>query len=159
MKPTPTDSIFWPYLEPLLERHRASGDITYIGMSDANGMDRLVESSRSEDVYPGIFVMRPKYIGNIIDNAALIAQFDVLLFVFQNCQTDDYDNQDEAFNHAEYVVAEIVKDLQHHRFEGRNFFDFNSVRIEPVMYQTGVDSASGYELKLKLGLIANSILC
>ncbi|CAG4992230.1 hypothetical protein DYBT9275_00919 [Dyadobacter sp. CECT 9275] len=155
----PTDHIFWPYLLPILQEQKTRNGIVYIQMSDANGMDRLMGDSRSEDVYPGIYVLRPKYAGQLIDNHLMLAKFDLTLFVFVQGRPDDYESEDLAYQHAETVVSEIVKHLQHDRFEYRNYLEFDSIRIEPVIYSTGVDAAYGYELKLKLGLAGNEAFC
>jgi hypothetical protein len=156
---TPTASIFWPYLLPILETQKVENGIEYIKMSDSNGMDRLLADSRSEDVYPGIYVLRPKYAGQLIDNALMLARFDLTLFVFVRGDQDDYTKEDAAYEHAETVVGAIVRQLQHDKFVYKNYLDFDSIRIEPIMYMSGVDSAYGYELKMKLGLPANELFC
>ena len=156
---TPTASIFWPYLLPILEMQKAENGIEYIKMSDSNGMDRLLADSRSEDVYPGIYVLRPKYAGQLIENALMVARFDLTLFVFVSADQDDYTKEDAAYEHAEKVIGAIVKQLQHDKFVYKNYLDFDSIRIEPIMYMSGVDSAYGYELKMKLGLPANEVFC
>jgi len=156
---TPTDDIFWKYLSPILDEQKAESGIVYAKMSDANGMDRIIGDSRSEDVYPGIFVMRPKYRGNILDNALLLALFELTLFVFFKGDTDDHASEDQAYHNSETVACKIVNRLQHDRFAGKNYLDFDSITLEPVQYQTGVDATCGYELKARLGIPANHIFC
>lgn len=156
---TPTDNIFWPYLLPILEEQKTTNGIVYIRMSDSNGMDRMLGDSRSEDVYPGIYVLRPKYTGQMIENALMIARFDLTLYAFVQGQPDDYELEDAAYAKAEMVVGAVVQRLQHDRFTYRNYMDFDSIRIEPIMYMSGVDAAYGYELKMKLGLAANEVFC
>lgn len=156
---TPTDNIFWPYLLPILEEQKTENGIQYIKLSDSNGMDRMLADSRSEDVYPGIYVLRPKYAGQLIENALTVARFDLTLFVFIQADHSNYTNEDAAYSYAEKVVGAVVKQLQHDRFVSKNYMDFDSIRIEPIMYMSGVDSAYGYELKMKLGLPANEVFC
>ncbi|GAB2798696.1 hypothetical protein GCM10027275_50380 [Rhabdobacter roseus] len=151
---TPTDSLFWPYLRPILE---AQPGVTYVQLSDANGMDRLLEDSRSEDVYPGIFVMRPKWNGRTVDNALLLTDFQVIAYFFCPAKPDDRASQDAAYQQAEALASGVIQQLQEHRYTYQNYLDFDSIRMEPVLYHTGVDAAYGYELKFKLGLEANMI--
>lgn len=154
----PTNDIFWTYLFPILEMERLNG-IKYIQMSDSNGMDRFLSDSRSEDIYPGIYVLRPKYSGQMVENALMLAQFDTTLFVFFQGDQDNYESEDDAYNQAESIVGSVIKSLQHDRFISKNYLDFDSVKVEPVMYSTGLDSTYGYELKMRLGLPANQIFC
>lgn len=156
---TPTNSIFWPYLSPILEAQKTKSGIAYIKMSDANGMDRLLADSRSEDTYPGIFVLRPKYAGAMVDNAMILARFEATLLCFQRAKIDDYDAEDAALDFTEQVLSNVVKDLMHDMRAYKNYLDFDSLRMEPIMYNTGVDAGYGYELKVKLGLPANNIFC
>lgn len=156
---TATDDLFWPYLLPILEEQKTENGITYIQMSDSNGMDRMLTDSRSEDVYPGIYVLRPTYAGSMVDNSLMIARFNLTLFTFIHSKMDEYSLVDAAFAKAEKTIGDIIKRLQHDRFSWKNYMDFDSIRIEPVMYMSGVDAACGYELNMKLGLPANEIFC
>ena len=156
---TPTHSIFWPYLSAILEPQKTKSGIKYIQMSDANGMDRLLGDSRSEDIYPGIFVLRPKYAGVMVDNAMMLARFEATILCFQRARIDDYEQEDAAMDFTEQVLSDVVKDLVHDMRQYKNYFEFESLRMEPVMYNTGVDAGYGYELKVKLGLPANNLFC
>lgn len=156
---TPTKNIFWPYLAPILETQKTKAGIEYIQMSDANGMDRLLADSRSENIYPGIFVLRPKYAGVMVDNAMMLARFEATVLCFKRAKIDDYDQEDAALDFTEQVLSDVVKDLVHDMRQYKNYLDFDSLRMEPVMYNTGVDAGYGYELKIKLALPANHIFC
>lgn len=155
----PTDSLFWPYLLPILDSQKAENGVIYIRMSDSNGIDRMLADSRSEDIYPGIFVLRPTYSGQMLDGALLLAKFDVTLFCSAIGNPSDYASEDQTYAHAELIACAITRRLQHDTFSGRCYLEFDSVRLQPVMYHSGVDAAYGYELKLKLGLPANEIFC
>lgn len=145
---------FWDYLKPILE----DAEPQTVMLSDADRMDRLIESSRSEEMYPAVFVMRPAYSGLKADNAALVAMFNVQLFVLCQGRVDDYASQDAAFQQSEEIAELIVQALQHDSLTYKCWFDFGSLKIEPVVYTT-VDATYGYEVKLKCGIIANEQFC
>ncbi len=144
----------WAYLEPILQTTEA----LKILLSDAERMDRLIEASRSEEVYPAIFVMRPKYSGKVFDGAALVAMFQLTFFVLCQGKLDDYDSQDAAYQQAEEMTELIVQTLQHDSRTYKCYFDFNGFQAEPVIY-TMVDATYGYEVRLKLGIQVNEQFC
>ncbi|MCE7061250.1 hypothetical protein [Dyadobacter sp. CY343] len=154
----PTKTKFWPYLSPILEAQKAANGVMYVEMSDANGLDRMMADSRSEDVYPGIFVFRPKYTTQLIENHLLVVNFNTQFYAWCKAGLDDRDEQDAAFDKAETILSAIIEKLQHDAREYRNYLDFNSISVEPVVY-LGADAAYGYEVKMKLGLPANEIFC
>lgn len=145
---------FWAYFKPILEDTEAQTVL----LSDADRMDRLIESSRSEEIYPAIFVMRPGYRGLKVENAALVAMFNVQLFVLCQGNIDNYDSQDAAFQQSEEIAELIVQALQHDSLTYKCWFDFSSLKMEPVVYTT-VDATYGYEVMLKCGIIANEQFC
>jgi hypothetical protein len=155
---TPTDDLFWNYLEPILEIQKTDNGVKYVAMSDGNGMDRMIEDSVSEDVYPGIFVFRPKYQMKRIENHLLVADFNTTIYIWCHGKLDDRDNQDESYQKAETIASAIILKLQHDERSYANFLNFDSIHMEPVVY-LGADAAYGYEVKLKLGLVANEIFC
>ena len=154
----PTKTKFWPYLSPILEVQKVASGVKYVEMSDANGLDRMMEDTRSGDVYPGIFVFRPKYTTQLIENHLLLVNFNTQFYVWCKGKLDDRDNQDAAFDKAEEILTAIIEQLQHDRRMYKNYLDFDSISVEPVVY-LGVDAAYGYEVKLKIGLSANEIYC
>jgi len=155
---TPTDNLFWPYLSPILEAQKPAHGVAYVGMSDGNGMDRLIEDSVSGEVYPAIFVFRPKYTTQRVENHILMATFHTKMYVWCHGKLDDREIQDDAYTKAETILSAILKKLQHDQRQHRNFLDFDSISIEPVVY-LGADAAYGYELTMKLGLAGNEIFC
>jgi hypothetical protein len=155
---TPTDTLFWPYLSPVLEAQKTENAVTYVQMSDGNGMDRMMEDSTSEAVYPGIFVFRPKWTTKMVENHLLLTVFNTQFYVWCKARLDNRESQDEAFELAETIISSIMKKLQHDSRSYANFLDFDSISVEPVLY-LGADAAYGYEVKLKLGLAANEIFC
>jgi hypothetical protein len=149
---TATDR-FKEFFLPICE---AAPGVIYTAMSDADRLDRFWAESRSEGVYPGVFVLRPKYKGWGED--LLIAYFDVIFYVFCEGDLNDYDSQDAAYKQAEEIVTHIAKELQHAGYEKRCFYTFADFKAEPVLYET-VDSVWGYEVKVNFGLLVNDIVC
>lgn len=154
----PTDTLFWPYLSPILEAQKVEKGVVYAQMSDGNGMDRMIEDTVSELVFPGIFVFRPKWSLQRVENHILMTNFNTQLYVWCKGKLDDRAAQDEAFARAETIVSSIILKLQHDSRQYKNFLDFDSVTSEPVVY-LGAEAAYGYEVKLKLGLESNEIFC
>lgn len=155
---TPTDSLFWPYLKPILEQQKTESGVAYVQMSDANGMDRMMEDSVSEDVYPGIFVYRPKWQLKRVENHILMTYFNTQFYVWCQAELNDRASQDAAFASAESILSKILEKLQHDSRLYKNHLEFDSVSAEPVVY-LGVDAAYGYEVKFTLGLVSNNIYC
>ena len=155
---TPTDDLLWLYLKPILEQQKTKHDVAYIQMSDGNGMDRMLEDSVSENVYPGIFVLRPKYTTKKVENHLLLAEFNTVFYVWCKNETNERIDQDAAYAQAETIVTAIIQKLQHDSRSYANFLEFDSVHIEPVLY-VSVDAAFGYEVKMRLGLAANHLFC
>ncbi|MCA0229879.1 MAG: hypothetical protein LCH91_05405 [Bacteroidetes bacterium] len=142
---------FEEYFSPILEEQKAANGVAKIQFSDADRMDRYIADSRSEDVYPGIFVMRPKYSGSLMDKAIMYSIFFVQFYVFVGGQLDNDASQDDAYNLSESIVSEIVKKVFADYREWKVYFDFNSLQVEPVAYFV-LDAAWGYEVKMKIGI-------
>ena len=155
---TPTDSLFWPYLSPIFEAEKAKNGVIYIQMSDGNGLDRLVEDTVSENVYPGIFVFRPQYSTKKIEGHLLVSDFNTVFYVWCKEENNEREDQDKAYNQAETIVTSIIQKLHHDSLKYKNYLDFDSIRMEPVMF-VGTDAAYGYEVKMRLGLAANNLFC
>lgn len=153
-----TDGLFWPYFSDILEEQKDENGVVYTKMSDANGMQRMLEDGVSEDIYPGIFFFRPKVRLSRTDNHLVLSNFNVVFFVFVHGKLDDREIQDAAFAKAETIVTSIVQRLQLDERICVNFLDFNSVEFEPVSY-LGSDAAYGYEVKMKIGLPSNQLFC
>ncbi|MEZ0484308.1 hypothetical protein [Fibrella aquatica] len=151
---TATDDIYWPYFKALAE---SQDEVTSVRLSDGDRMERLMNASVSEKIYPAVFSMRPKY--KISDNGAeqFSAVFAVTFYVF--CQSDAHDeaSQDAAFDQAETIALAMLQQMkQDHLTTDGVDFDYNSANLEPVTMMT-LDSTQGYEVKLRLALVATSI--
>lgn len=153
---TPTENLFWPYLLPIFETQKTKNGVVYIQKGSGNGMERMMEDTTSENVYPGIFTFLPIYSTKLTENHLLLAEFNTVFYVWCKPEDSERETEDAAYAHAEKIVSEIVETLQKDRREYKNFMDFDSIRIEPVHYLS-VDTAVGYEVKMKLALAANHI--
>jgi len=146
---------FWDYFKPICESVEG---VVYTQMSDGNRWERILESSRKEKTYPGVFALRPKY--KLTDNGAdqTLGWFDVTFFVF--CYPEkvgSYPHEDAALDHAEEIAAEIYRKLR--ADDGRSilFDDGRPIHFEPVSWLL-TDAAYGYEVKVKFALPVNAIL-
>lgn len=154
---TPTDK-FWAYLLPILQTTQPTRGVKYIGMSDADRLDRYLSDQRSEETYPGIFVIRPEYRGSFADRANMFANFDTKIYVFCKAKAYDFTDQDQNYDLAEQICTDIVQLIQHDAFEGKCLFELNNAEWKPFIYNS-TDSAVGYELNIKIGLWMNDVLC
>lgn len=147
---TPTIK-FWEFIEPIIRQE----GIVYAALSDGDRMDRFTAASVSETVYPGVFVMRPRYRVRETTNGLTIANFEVKMYVLAKGDLNDFSSQDASFEFCEGIAAKIAKKLNRlYLDEKACWFDLNDFSIDPVMYVT-LDSAWGYEISMKVGLTAN----
>ena len=154
----PTDTLFWPYILPILEAQKEKNGVTYVNFSDANGMDRMIADSVSEDIYPGIFVFRPKYVTKNVNGHLLVAEFQAVIYVWCKPEDNERTDEDAAYTHAETIATSIIQKLQHDSRVSKNFLEFDSIHLEPVLYLSA-DRAFGYEMKFRMGLAANQMFC
>ncbi|GAB3753976.1 hypothetical protein [Spirosoma pomorum] len=128
-----------------------------VRQSDGKSMERLLAASVNEAIYPAVFVMRPKY--KPFNNGAeqYVAFFEVVFYVFCQCDQSDEASEDAAFDQAETVALAILKQMRlDHQETDQVEFDYNTAVLEPVSMMT-LDSTKGYEVKLNIGLVANDI--
>ena len=148
---TPTKQ-FWNFIKPICQQQEG---IVYTALSDGDRMDRFTADSVSTNVYPAVFVMRPRYRVRDTTNGLTIANYETKLYILAKGDLNDYESQDEAFEYCEKTANEIIKTLNSlYLDEKACWFDLNDVALDPVMYVT-MDSAWGYEVTMKLGLTAN----
>ena len=153
MTTNPTQQ-FWEYLCPILEGIEG---VSTVMLSDAERMDRLSSMSRSESIYPVVYVMRPRYRGEDQNTGVYVWQFQTTLYVFVGAALDDEAAQDAAYTQAEAIGMSLLARL--HR-DGKSYgcmFDMNSWDAEPVVYKT-LDATFGYEISFKFGLYANELV-
>ena len=150
---TATD-IFWDYFQPIA---RDIADVRHVSLSDGDRMERLIANSVSENIYPAVFVLRPKYRPFDTGAGHFYAIFDVTFFVFCQSNVGETDSQDIAFDQAETIALAVLHQLrQDHLATEKVDFEYGSAHMEPVTMMT-LDSTQGYEVKLKLGLEAYQI--
>lgn len=144
MSPT---NIYWDYFKPIAE---AIEGVTTVKFGDGATIDRMTADSRSEDIYPCVFGLRPKY--KLHDNGAqqYLAFFESVFFVFVPAPLDDYEAQDAAYDQAESIALAI---LQQFKLDNNQqcLIDINTVTCEPVSLMT-VDPVNAYEVRCKLAL-------
>ncbi|KAB7728024.1 hypothetical protein F5984_19915 [Rudanella paleaurantiibacter] len=147
-------TLLWEYFRPIAE---GLDGVVYVGQSDAAKMERLVTESMTEEIYPAVFLMRPRY--RPIDNGAdnQVAEFNVIFYVLCQAVNDSEENVDAAFDQAEELALSILRQFrQDHRETAFVDFDYSSAMLEPIQMMT-LDTAMGYEVKCKISLIANEI--
>lgn len=149
---TPTER-FWGYLEPTLQ---GIENVVYVQLSDGDRIDRLLADSQSQDVYPGVFVIRPKYGGMNENSGTLWHIFYTTAYVLVKASLSSYEDQDEAYAQAEVIATKMSNKIFQDSLESKVYFDFNSYTAEPVEYLT-TDAAWGYEIKFKFGLPVNDL--
>ena len=158
--PQPSDTAtnrLWNIFAPIAA---AAPQVVYVMMSDAYRLDRWAADSRSEDVYPGVFLMRPRYVGTLDMQAEFEVVFYVLVWGSLALHQDAdaaYNEQDAAYHQAEIIVTNIIQSLVHLGYEAKINYD-KRYNIEPIIYQE-VDSVWGYEVKLRFGIPANDLIC
>lgn len=153
---TPTTKLFWPYLLPIFTEQQTKNGVVYIKMSDGNGMDRMIADSASENVYPAIFTMLPKYTTKKIENHILLVEFNTLFYVWVRPDENTEEAQDQAYAKAEKIATQIIKRLQRENRSYQNFMEFDSIHMEPVLHLS-MDAVYGYEVRLRLELPGNEL--
>ncbi|MCX6216570.1 hypothetical protein [Spirosoma sp.] len=146
---------FWAYLKP---KALSVEGVVYSMLSDGNRWERVLGDSRSENVYPGFFCLRPKY--KIVNNGAdqVLGWFDVTFFVFCHCKRPgDYAEEDAAFDKAEEIAADLYKLLEGDDGKQILFDEDKALSMEPVSWLIS-DAVYGYEVKLRFALPVNPIL-
>ncbi|GAB3790205.1 hypothetical protein GCM10028818_59990 [Spirosoma horti] len=145
----------WDYLKPTCEQVEG---VVYTMLSDGNRWERVLADSRSTDVYPGVFCLRPKY--KLVNNGAeqVLGWFDVTFFIFCHCKRlGDYEAEDAAFDEAERIALDIYKLLEAQDGKEILFDEGKPLLMEPVSWIT-IDAVYGYEVKVKFALPVNSVL-
>lgn len=132
--------------------------INYAVLSDGDRMERFLADSRSEDVYPGVFCLRPKC--RLSDNGAdqTLGWFEVTFYVFCYCSgLGDYADEDATYDEAERLATEIYKKLRAEDGERILFEDGRALMLEPVSWLV-TDACYGYEAKVRFALPINPII-
>ncbi|WP_266364182.1 hypothetical protein [Tellurirhabdus rosea] len=151
MNPTATQ-LFWSYFEPIAQ---ATPGVNKVLLSDGDRMDRLVADSRSEDLYPVVFLLRPRWTGREMGGMD-VAAFDVRFFVFVEASMAEDADQDRAYDDAERIASDIIRTIREGGRVYESVFDFDSLSIDPVRF-VGMDTVWGVECRCKIGLAVNEI--
>ncbi|UHG90108.1 hypothetical protein [Spirosoma oryzicola] len=147
-------NIFWQYFRSVSEN---TENVLSVSQSNGERMERLLAASVNEPIYPAVFAMRPKYkpFDNGADQYSIF--FEAVFYVFCQSEQGNQESEDMAFDQAEAISLAILQQfkLDHQTTEGVDF-DYNTAHLEPVTMMT-LDSTAGYEVKLKIGLVANDL--
>ncbi|OIN55420.1 hypothetical protein BLX24_31105 [Arsenicibacter rosenii] len=148
---TPT-SIYRDFFRPVAE---AVPGVKTVMFGDGSTVDRMTADSRSADMYPCIFSLRPRY--RMHDNGAhnYLAFFEAVFYVFVPAPVDDYGAQDAAYDQAEQMALAVLQQFKDGDGEAC-ILETNTIECEPVSMMT-VDPLSAYEVKLKLALPVASV--
>ncbi|MBN8820765.1 MULTISPECIES: hypothetical protein [unclassified Spirosoma] len=143
---------FWAFFKPLAE---AVPGVKTVHRSGGDKMDRLLANSRSEEIYPAVFLLRPKY--TLEDNGAnlTIAWFDATYYVICTGNYGDELDEDASFDEAERLATKLTRKLQEEESTYLAVIDpTTKVYMEPVTMLT-LDSSFGYEVRYRIGLMVN----
>lgn len=143
---------FWQYFKAVAESVPGVGTVHRSG---GDKMDRLLANSHSEDIYPAVFLLRPKY--NLEDNGAglTLAWFDATYYVICVGDMSDEADEDAAFDQAEQLATELSIKLYDHENEYGVYVDPSTrIFMEPVTMLT-LEASYGYEVRFRIGLMAN----
>lgn len=151
---TATD-VFWDYLKP---KCLSIDGVVYAELSDAERLDRMREDSVSQVIYPGIFVIRPRYKGSDNNAGYLQAKFDTLLYISVKTESNDRASEDAGLDLAEIISIELEKLIRHSPEFDEGNFEFSSWTAEPIKF-LGLDSCVGYEVRFTLKLDVSSVFC
>ncbi len=149
---------FWNFIQPICANIEG---VKYVEISDGERMDRFRSDSTSQDVYPGVFIIRPAYKG--MDNFAgqQYASCNAIFYILVNAEMNSYAELDnykvvnEAFDEAERISIELQRQLRHSL---DIMFDFNTWKSEPVSAVT-IDNAWGIEIKVTITIPISEIVC
>lgn len=154
---TPTQK-FWDYFRPICE---SIDGVAYVEISDGDRMDRFRADSTGQNVYPGVFVIRPRYKGQDNFSGQQYAVFDLVMYVLSHADMESYMNADQyqiinsAFDLSERIANDIQIALRH---DLDIMFDFNQWMVEPVSYVT-LDNSWGVEVKAKIMMPVSELVC
>lgn len=132
-------------------------EIAYCAMSDGAQIDRFIEDSLSDNVYPALFFLRPEY--KLTDNNAdfVTAKYNVIFYLFHKPTDSEGQSIDTAFENAELIIEKLQKELLKTDEHYIGLFSLNDWQAAPVTSMT-LDLAVGYEVKCKIELPINEIL-
>ena len=156
---TPTEK-FWNYLQPIFV---AQPGVVFADMSEAQQLEKWWAKSRSQNLYPGVFLLRPT-IETIWNGTFVEGKANLIFYVMIKAQTKSEGSQAEALDQAEAIAVGVLKTIHHDSLaptpQKPVFYRLKS-KIEPVSYaETGmVDAVWGVEVRTELTLGLSDVLC
>lgn len=143
---------FWNFFK---EQAEAVPGVATVNRSGGDKMDRLLASSRSENLYPACFLTRPKY--SVADNGAgaTIAWFDAMFYLICESDMGNDEAEDAAFDEAEQMATVLWAMIRNQQDDYKVYIEPDTkIYLEPVT-MIGIDAALGYEVKIRVGLLVN----
>lgn len=146
--------LFYSFFEPIA---LAVDGVKTVHQSGGDKMDRLLAASQSEDIYPAVFSLRPKY--GLEDNGAdnFMAWFDALFYVICRSEMGNEVEEDLAFDEAERIGLAITLAIRKNHGLTCLVDPATKVFMEPITMVT-LEASYGYEVRIRVGLMANSAL-
>ncbi|WP_020603139.1 hypothetical protein [Spirosoma spitsbergense] len=146
-------NLFWDFFKPLAQ---SVPGVNTVSQSGGDKMDRLIANSRSEDLYPAVFLLRPKY--STEDNGAglSMAWFDATFYVVCAGNMSDELDEDRAFDEAEQMATGIAATIRSQEDNYTVLIDpLAKTFMEPVSMVT-LEASYGYEVRFRIGLMINA---
>lgn len=132
-------------------------ELAYVAMSEGPEIDRFIEDSLNEKVYPALFFLRPTYRLTDNDSGFVTAKFEAIFYVFQKPTGTDNADVDAAFEHTELIAMKLQKELLKTDEHYMGLFSLNNWQAAPITSMT-LDLAVGYEVKFNIELPINDLL-
>ncbi len=162
---TPTEK-YWNFIQQIANQIPA---IRKKVLADGDGLDRFVESTVSEDMYPCLLSIRPRYRASDNGMGMFFAYFEAKIYIVCKTQINDYGTDDlyarvdGDYNNAETLATELGSKINHYNRDRTTDpfgieFSFNDWSAEPVQFLT-TDNCVGYEITFRIGLPAADVLC
>ncbi|MVM35294.1 hypothetical protein GO755_35055 [Spirosoma sp. HMF4905] len=146
--------LFYAFFEPIAASVEG---VKTVHQSGGDKMDRLLAASSSEDIYPAVFALRPKYA--LEDNGAenALAWFDSTYYVICRGEMGQQELEDAAFDEAERIGLAISLAIRENHGITCLVDPSTKVFMEPITMIT-LEASYGYEVRMRVGLMANSII-
>ncbi|MGF7217479.1 hypothetical protein GGR92_003653 [Spirosoma lacussanchae] len=144
---------FWQFFKALADAVPGMKTVTRSG---GDKMDRLLGSTRSEDIYPATFLLRPKY--SLEENGAglVTAWFDATYYVLCSAQMGEEADEDSAFDEAERLASTLSVLIRQQEDGYKTLIDpMAKVFMEPIQMVNG-EASFGYEVRQRIGLMVNA---
>ena len=137
---------------------QAVPEIKYCEMSDgANALDKWEADSRGQDVYPGVYLLRPKYSPRRSRSGIMLCVFSYQFRVGVQRHNDNAASANSALNEAETYAAKIQSNMLHwaetHYGGIMKEYIYQNELYEPMrLTELDPDYVWGYEVSGQVGI-------